>query len=147
MMNATQGQEVCLCVSILDGLIMARSAFNFNVNHRSVMVFGTAAPVTDSDEKHRQLKRFVDRLRAGTMGPVAPAHTQRTQCDGAAIDVADRGIRQGAHRSAGRQRRGLRFSGVGGHTPDRSSGRRAIPDPRNLPDVEMPAQVRDFKIG
>ncbi|MGL4294140.1 MAG: pyridoxamine 5'-phosphate oxidase family protein, partial [Aestuariivirga sp.] len=42
MLEACENAEVCVSVSIIDGFVMARSAFNHSCNYRSVMVFGTA---------------------------------------------------------------------------------------------------------
>jgi uncharacterized protein len=44
------GAEVCLVATIVDGLVLARSAFNHSMNYRSVVVFGTAREVTDPEE-------------------------------------------------------------------------------------------------
>ncbi|MDQ4108420.1 MAG: pyridoxamine 5'-phosphate oxidase family protein [Actinomycetota bacterium] len=44
------GAEVCLVATIVDGLVLARSAFNHSMNYRSVVVFGEAREVTDPDE-------------------------------------------------------------------------------------------------
>ena len=46
------GAEVCIVATIVDGLVMARSAFNHSMNYRSVVVFGTAREVTDPHELH-----------------------------------------------------------------------------------------------
>ena len=49
--TAKAGVEVCVTVTLLDGLVLARSAFHHSMNYRSVVVFGTATEVTDHDEK------------------------------------------------------------------------------------------------
>jgi nitroimidazol reductase NimA-like FMN-containing flavoprotein (pyridoxamine 5'-phosphate oxidase superfamily) len=46
------GAEVCIVATIVDGLVMARSAFNHSMNYRSVVVFGQAREVTDPEELH-----------------------------------------------------------------------------------------------
>jgi nitroimidazol reductase NimA-like FMN-containing flavoprotein (pyridoxamine 5'-phosphate oxidase superfamily) len=46
------GAEVCIVATIVDGLVLARSAFNHSMNYRSVVVFGRAREVTDPDELH-----------------------------------------------------------------------------------------------
>ena len=46
------GAEVCLVASIVDGLVLARSAFNHSMNYRSVVVFGETREVTDPEELH-----------------------------------------------------------------------------------------------
>ena len=58
----TGTQQVCVTVTQLDGLVMARSAFNHSVNYRSVMVFGEAQEITDPAEKVRQFKLMVDKF-------------------------------------------------------------------------------------
>jgi uncharacterized protein len=59
------GIEACVCVTLLDGLVMARSAFHHSMNYRSVVIFGTATEVTDRDEKLRVLAALVDHVAKG----------------------------------------------------------------------------------
>ena len=63
--KAALAGEVCLTVSILDGLVLARSAFHHSVNFRSVMVFGQPELVVDPDEKELKLGRLIDHLYPG----------------------------------------------------------------------------------
>ncbi|MHA7880501.1 MAG: pyridoxamine 5'-phosphate oxidase family protein [Saccharospirillum sp.] len=60
--NLAPGQPVCINVTQFDGLVLARSAFHHSVNYRSVTLFGEAEPVTDPDEKTRQLARFIEKI-------------------------------------------------------------------------------------
>src|SRR5262249_43556934 len=50
---------VCVTVTLLDGLVLARSAFHHSMNYRSVMILGTAVEVTDQTEKYKALKAVV----------------------------------------------------------------------------------------
>lgn len=59
------GVPVCVTATILDGLVLARSAFNHSMNYRSVVVFGSAREVTDADEKSRALEAVVEHVVAG----------------------------------------------------------------------------------
>jgi nitroimidazol reductase NimA-like FMN-containing flavoprotein (pyridoxamine 5'-phosphate oxidase superfamily) len=59
------GVEACVCVTLLDGLVMARSAFHHSMNYRSVVVFGTATEVTDREEKARALTAIVEHVAHG----------------------------------------------------------------------------------
>src|SRR6266478_9384302 len=52
------GTPVCATVTLLDGLVLARSAFHHSMNYRSVVVFGTASRVEDLAEKLRALRAF-----------------------------------------------------------------------------------------
>lgn len=63
--SLARGVPVCVTVTHLDGLVLARSAFHHSVNYRSVMVFGTAREVTDVNEKRVALDALVDRVAPG----------------------------------------------------------------------------------
>jgi nitroimidazol reductase NimA-like FMN-containing flavoprotein (pyridoxamine 5'-phosphate oxidase superfamily) len=60
-----KGVDVCLTVMLLDGFVMAKSAFHHSINYRSVVVFGTAEEVTDDAEKARALELLVDHVHPG----------------------------------------------------------------------------------
>jgi hypothetical protein len=55
------GVRVCFTVTLLDGIVLARSAFHHSMNYRSVVVLGTAEEVTDLAHKRRALDAIVDR--------------------------------------------------------------------------------------
>lgn len=59
------GVEVCLTVTIVDGLVLARSAFFHNMNYRSALVIGHAVEVTDPDEKQRSFEAIVEHVARG----------------------------------------------------------------------------------
>ncbi|GAA4743196.1 pyridoxamine 5'-phosphate oxidase family protein [Nocardioides endophyticus] len=58
--NMNAAPRVCVTATIIDGLVLARTAFNHSINYRSVVVFGEAESVTDPDEKLLALKQFTD---------------------------------------------------------------------------------------
>jgi len=60
-----EGVEVCVTVTLVDGLVLARSAFHHSMNYRSVMVFGTARAVENPEEKFRVLKALSNHLIKG----------------------------------------------------------------------------------
>jgi nitroimidazol reductase NimA-like FMN-containing flavoprotein (pyridoxamine 5'-phosphate oxidase superfamily) len=59
------GIDVCVTVTLLDGLVLARSAFHHSLNYRSVVVLGRAEVVDDATEKGRLLEALVDHLVPG----------------------------------------------------------------------------------
>jgi len=59
------GASACLTVTIVDGLVLARSAFEHSTNYESAMVFGHFAPVPDLDERRRALEAFTEKLLPG----------------------------------------------------------------------------------
>lgn len=59
------GVDVCVAVTLLDGLVLARSAFNHSMNYRSVVIFGRATAVEDPTEKLEALRLFTERVMPG----------------------------------------------------------------------------------
>jgi nitroimidazol reductase NimA-like FMN-containing flavoprotein (pyridoxamine 5'-phosphate oxidase superfamily) len=59
------GAPVCLTVTLLDGLVLARSAVHHSVNYRSVLVFGQARPIEAQSEKATAIEAFTERLIPG----------------------------------------------------------------------------------
>ena len=70
------GVPVCLTVTHIDGLVLARSAFNHSMNYRSVMAFGDAHLVDDADHKLQALETFTNRLYPGRWAELRPATAQ-----------------------------------------------------------------------
>jgi nitroimidazol reductase NimA-like FMN-containing flavoprotein (pyridoxamine 5'-phosphate oxidase superfamily) len=66
------GVDACVTVTILDGLVMARSAFHHSMNYRSVVVLGKGREVVDRDEKLRVLDALVEHVCAGRSRDVRP---------------------------------------------------------------------------
>ncbi|MEV7195990.1 pyridoxamine 5'-phosphate oxidase family protein [Streptomyces sp. NPDC093510] len=67
------GLQVCLTVTHVDGLVLARSAFHHSINYRSVVVHGTAHQVTDPEEKRLALDALVDHVVPGRAADSRPA--------------------------------------------------------------------------
>lgn len=85
------GVPVCLTVSHLDGLVLARSGFNHSANYRSAMCFGTAAILDDPEEKMKALAAVTDRFwpnRAETLRPIDPQEAKATTVIGMTIEEA-----------------------------------------------------------
>lgn len=59
------GIDACVTVTLVDGLVLARSAFHHSINYRSVVVFGRATLVTDPEEKNRALFAFSEQVVKG----------------------------------------------------------------------------------
>ncbi|KOX23849.1 pyridoxamine 5'-phosphate oxidase family protein [Nocardiopsis sp. NRRL B-16309] len=64
--------EVCVTVTHLDGIVLARSAFHHSVNHRSAMVYGTPREVTDEAEHLAALRAVTEQLAPGQWDAVRP---------------------------------------------------------------------------
>src|SRR3954454_10409560 len=60
--NVSGGIPMCVTVTLLDGLVLARSIFNHSMNYRSVVILGTAHAVTDQEEKLKALQILSDHI-------------------------------------------------------------------------------------
>ena len=60
-----EGIAVCVTVTLLDGLVLARSIFNHSMNYRSVMILGTAVAVRDTEEKLKALRLLSEHILPG----------------------------------------------------------------------------------
>ncbi|MEU8774756.1 pyridoxamine 5'-phosphate oxidase family protein [Streptomyces sp. NPDC048606] len=74
--KADPGLPVCLTVTHVDGLVLARSAFHHSMNYRSVVVHGVAHQVTDADECRMALDALVDHVVPGRSADSRPANAR-----------------------------------------------------------------------
>ncbi|QKW05383.1 pyridoxamine 5'-phosphate oxidase family protein [Streptomyces sp. NA04227] len=70
------GIDVCLTVTHVDGLVLARSAFHHSLNYRSVLVHGRAVDVRDEDERRIALDAIVDQVVPGRSADSRPANAK-----------------------------------------------------------------------
>jgi len=92
------GIPVCVTVSHIDGLILARCAFRHSMNYRAVMAFGTAAMIDDPAEKEAGFNAFIERLYPGRtrlMRGIAKQELKATMLMGMTIEAASAKIRSG----------------------------------------------------
>ena len=73
MLGASAGAEVCVTVTLLDGLVLARSAFHHSMNYRSVVLVGRGERVDDPDEKRTAFDAIVDHVVPGRSAVARPA--------------------------------------------------------------------------
>ncbi|MET8701763.1 pyridoxamine 5'-phosphate oxidase family protein [Kitasatospora sp. NPDC004723] len=71
-----QGLPVCVTVTLVDALVLTRSAFNHSLNFRSVVAHGTAHQVTDPEELTVALDALVDQVLPGRSAEVRPANAK-----------------------------------------------------------------------
>jgi uncharacterized protein len=64
------GVDVCLTATLIDGLVLARSAFHHSMNYRSVVLYGTARPVIGDERLEQALEAFTEKLVPGRWADV-----------------------------------------------------------------------------
>lgn len=92
------GLDASLAVTLVDGLVLARSAFHHSINYRSVVLFGVAREVTDPAEKARALDAIVDHIvpgRRSSLRPNTAKEVQATSVLALSLDEASAKVRTG----------------------------------------------------
>jgi hypothetical protein len=92
------GSEVCVTVTLVDGLVLARSAFHHSINYRSVVVFGRARQVESEDEKNAALEAFTEHVCRGRWAEVrwpTPEETAATTVVALPLAEASAKVRTG----------------------------------------------------
>ncbi|HVJ41468.1 MAG TPA: pyridoxamine 5'-phosphate oxidase family protein [Dongiaceae bacterium] len=145
--SQTGGVPVCVTVTQLDGLVLARSGFHHSLNYRSVMAFGTAHIVDDATEKARELDRFIDRLYPGRRATLRPNEAQElkaTTLIGMEIEEAAVKVRSGGPKDDDADYALDCWAGV---IPIRQVIGTPESDPLRRKDVAYPAGLGDYQAG
>ncbi len=79
MLRKSAGYEVCLTVSELDGLVLARSGMHHSANYRSVMLFGTAQKVQRREEKIEHMRLFIEQMFPGRWDQLREVNEQEVK--------------------------------------------------------------------
>jgi hypothetical protein len=96
---AEEKLPVCVSVTLMDGLVLARSAFHHSVNYRSVIFFSTARQVTDQQELYTALEVFTNKMQPGRWDDVrkpTEGEWKATMVIAFALDEVSAKIRTGA---------------------------------------------------
>jgi nitroimidazol reductase NimA-like FMN-containing flavoprotein (pyridoxamine 5'-phosphate oxidase superfamily) len=97
-MLRARDQEICVTLTVLDGLVLARSAFHHSLNYRSVVVLGRAEVVDGEDERRHALEALMERLvpgRQATLRPTADAEVRQTTVLRVSLEKASAKLRSG----------------------------------------------------
>ncbi len=92
------GVPACATVTLVDGLVLARSAFHHSVNYRSVVAFGSARPIQEAEDKTRALRIISEHLLAGRWEDVRPPTAKELEATSVLafrIEEASAKVRQG----------------------------------------------------
>ncbi len=147
MLRKSEGAEVCLTASALDGFVLARSGFHHSVNYRSVTLFGTARKVQDAAAKEARLKAFVDGLFPGrweTLRALTGQELKATTILSMPIDEASAKVRTGGPVDDDEDYALPIWAGV---IPLAQQTLAPQADPRNLDGVTVPDHVTGFTLG
>jgi nitroimidazol reductase NimA-like FMN-containing flavoprotein (pyridoxamine 5'-phosphate oxidase superfamily) len=138
------GAPVCVTVTLLDGLVLARSAFHHSMNYRSVVVLGAAEPVSDAEERLAALRAIVEHVVPGrwrdARRPSAKELAQ-TLVVSLSIDEASAKLRSGPAREEAED---LALAVWGGEIPLRLAAGEPVPDASVRDGVAPPDYARRY---
>ena len=140
-----EGVPVCVTVTLLDGLVLARSAFHHSMNYRSVVVLGTAREVVDRKEKLRVLEAIVEHVMRGRARDARRPHENElksTMLVRLPLDEASAKIRTGPPLDDEEDYSMPIWAGV---LPLALTATEPIADPRSNLGIEVPEYIRAYR--
>jgi uncharacterized protein len=143
--EAAEGIPVCVTVTLLDGLVLARSAFHHSMNYRSVVVLGKAREVVDAVEKAEALTAIVDHVVAGRSAESRPpneSELRATRVLCIALDEASAKVRTGPPIDDEEDYALPHWAGV---IPLRLVPQPVVPEPRLDPRIPAPAAATAYR--
>lgn len=147
MQKKAKGWPVCLTVTLTDGMVLARSGFEHSVNYRSVMVFGTATEVTDSDAKAAHLKTMMEQMYPGrwdTLRPMTAIELKATTILTLPLSEASAKIGQGGPVEADEDRLWPAWAGV---LPILTTMGAPVPADGLDVNISTPKHVSEYRFG
>ncbi len=139
------GVEVCVTVTLVDGLVLARSAFHHSMNYRSVVLFGTATLVESPEEKTAALRAISEQIVPGRWDDVrwpTEQELKATKVLSLPISEASAKVRTGPPLDDEEDYAMKVWAGI---LPFRVQPQAPLPDPRlNGESQEVPAYLLDY---
>jgi len=136
--------EVCVTVTLIDGLVLARSAFHHSMNYRSVMIFGMASVVEDQDAKVRALRAFSDHVMPNRWSDVREpdeSELKKTLVLRLPLNEVSAKVRMGPPLD---DEADYALPTWAGEVPFRMVAQNPIPDPRSPATTELPEYISRY---
>jgi uncharacterized protein len=142
--HASPGVPVCVTVTLVDGLVLARSAFHHSINYRSVVIYGTGVEVTADEEKRAALAAVVEHIVPGRGAEARPPTTSELR--------ATRVVRVPLHEASAKVRTGgpkddpedLDLPIWAGQVPLRTTATPPVADDGNPHGMAVPGYLTDY---
>lgn len=146
LLSQLVGQRTCVVVSIVDGIVLARSAMHHSVNYRSVVLYAQAREISEESEKRHALDLIVDHLlpgRSKECRAANPVELNATSVYALDINEASAKIRTGPPNDERADLDGDYWAGV---IPVHTQPGQPIAAPDLRPGVELPLSLDEYQL-
>ncbi|HLP96577.1 MAG TPA: pyridoxamine 5'-phosphate oxidase family protein [Saprospiraceae bacterium] len=144
-MEMAKGIPVCVSVTLLDGLVLARSVFNHSMNYRSVVAFGVTRLVESEEERWMAAERFTEHVVPGRWADARkPSASDMKKTMFIAVDIQDASVKFRAH-GVGDDPEDMQLEVWAGVIPLRVSALTPEADESGVPNVPLPAYLTDYQ--
>ena len=146
-MQESEQAEVCVTVTLLDGLVLARSAFHHSANYRSVMIIGKPKLVEEREAKIHALRGLVEVFTPGrwdTLRPMSEKELSATNVLSLELNEASAKIRNGGPKDLEQD---MSFPVWAGVVPFTTQTNNPVPCQYNMDEVTEPENLKDYRIG
>ena len=135
----------CLTVTLLDGLVFARSVFEMSANYRSVVVLGEARAVTDRDEKLAALRAFSDQVMPGRWDAVRKPTRQELKATAVlALPLTEASAKISTGGPDDGETEDAELPVWAGHVPLRLVAGEPVPCPHLRPGIPLPDEIAHY---
>jgi nitroimidazol reductase NimA-like FMN-containing flavoprotein (pyridoxamine 5'-phosphate oxidase superfamily) len=141
------GGEVCIAITLLDGIVLARSVFSHSINYRSAVIFGKGMAIEGDEARLRALEAFTERLIPGRWRDARPpsaVELKQTSIVAVAIESATAKVRSGPPNDIAED---LGLPVWAGVVPLRQAADPPVADPNLAQDIDVPDYIRAFARG
>lgn len=137
---------VCLNVSLIDGLVLARSGMHSSINYRSVMLFGKATALSDDQEKLEALRRFTERVVPGRWDELRPVTAQELKATLILSMPIEEAVAKERAGPPGDDEEDYELDIWAGEVPLRLVAGAPVDDPRLKPGIAVPAYLDGYDL-
>ena len=140
------GGTVCITITHVDGIVLARSVFHHSINYRSAVLFGKGSVIEDEQAKLQALEAFTERLIPGRWQDARTPNAvevKQTTVIAVQIESASAKLRTGP---PGDEAEDYDLPVWAGVLPLRQIAGAPLADPQLRPGVELPDYIRDFDV-
>ena len=144
-MQMAKGIPVCVTVTLVDGLVLARSVFHHSMNYRSVVAFGETRLVEDEDERWLAAEKFAEHIMPGRWADARqPDNSEMKKTMFIAVEIEEASVKFRAHGVVDDEE-DLQRDVWAGVLPLRLLPLAPLPDEAGKAGVEIPDYVREYR--